>query len=251
MKNIFILSRLTFHKAIKAKILYNLFFLSILLILFAAVVGSQSFGERFRIIIDMGLMAVLFFGIFTAIFLGTSQIQRERELKTILIWLSGPVSKREFLLSIFFGLSVTLLLLIFVSGFFLLLFLYIFGSGFQYSYLIAWLMVFYQSIIILSVAIFFSTISPPMTATFFSFAIYIAGNFLADLKHYGERSGQLVIKWLTTISYYLLPNLKNFDFGQVLSGEYINLFPLHLYLFVYLLFVLVAACIIFNKKEFQ
>ena len=62
------LAKNTFREAIRDKILYALVFFSILMILFAVVLGQLSLHEEARLIRDMGLGGISFFSIIIAVF---------------------------------------------------------------------------------------------------------------------------------------------------------------------------------------
>ena len=51
----------------------------------------------------------------------------------------------------------------------------------------------------------------PMLSAVFTFGLYVAGHFSADLKHFDVVVGDSPVRYVTTALYYLLPNMATFD----------------------------------------
>ncbi|MBK9293196.1 MAG: ABC transporter permease subunit [Oligoflexia bacterium] len=101
----------TFKEMIRDRVLYLLLFFSFFLIAFSYLLGALSFAEQQRIITNMGLMAIQISCCGLAVFLGSSLVWREIERQTVLVLLSKPISRFEFLFGKYLGLSLVLILL--------------------------------------------------------------------------------------------------------------------------------------------
>ncbi len=85
-------------------------------------IGRRDFFRRAlrrpgsKIIVDLGLSAMLLFGAFIAIFVGVGLVYKEIERRTIYAIFSKPVGRGEFLVGKYLGLCLTLLVNVVVMG---------------------------------------------------------------------------------------------------------------------------------------
>src|SRR4029077_18414859 len=110
------ISRNTFREAVRDRVLYNLVFFVLLLTAAAIFIGELSGGQERKIIVDLGLSAMLLFGVFIAIFVGVGLVYKEIERRTVYSIFSKPVGRGEFLLGKYLGLCLTLLVNVAVMG---------------------------------------------------------------------------------------------------------------------------------------
>ena len=97
----------TFREAIRNKLLYALLGFSILMIGAGALLATLSYVEVDEILQDMGMAAIRLFSAGIAIFVGVGLIHNEVERRTIFTILSKPVSRSEFLVGKWAGLTFT------------------------------------------------------------------------------------------------------------------------------------------------
>src|SRR5205814_4360651 len=102
------IARNAFREAVRDRVLYNLVVFALLLIGGAIFLGELSAGQEAKIIVDLGLSAILLFGVFISIFIGVGLVYKEIERRTLYAILSKPISRAEFLLGKFLGLCLTL-----------------------------------------------------------------------------------------------------------------------------------------------
>src|ERR1051325_1162743 len=91
------IARNAFREAVRDRVLYNLVLFVLLLIGGAIFLGELSAGQEAKIIIDLGLGAMLLFGVFIAIFVGVGLVYKEIERRTLYAILSKPISRGQFL----------------------------------------------------------------------------------------------------------------------------------------------------------
>ena len=103
------IARNAFREAVRDRVLYNLVFFVLLLIGGAIFLGELSGAQESKIIIDLGLSAMLLFGAFISIFVGVGLVYKEIERRTIYAIFSKPVGRGEFLVGKYLGLCLTLL----------------------------------------------------------------------------------------------------------------------------------------------
>jgi ABC-type transport system involved in multi-copper enzyme maturation permease subunit len=72
------------------------------------------------------------------------------------------------------------------------------------------MMIFFQLMILGSVAMLFSVFTTPVVNFFMTSAVYIIGN-LSDYTLTMTRSDSFVVKWFYMIVHYLTPNFANFN----------------------------------------
>src|SRR5216110_2942051 len=105
-----------FREAVRDRVLYNLVLFVLLLTGGAVFLGELSAAQEAKIIVDMGLSAMLLFGVFIAIFVGVGLVYKEIERRTIYAIFSKPVGRGEFLVGKYLGLCLTLFVNVFVMG---------------------------------------------------------------------------------------------------------------------------------------
>ena len=109
--------------------------------------------------------------------------------------------------------------------------------------------------IITAIALFFSTFSTPMMAAAFTFSLFIAGHFSADLRNFQLVVDSPAAARLARGLYWVLPNLVQFDVkAEVVHAQPVPLGYLLLtsaYAALYIAVLLVAAMVIFSRRDFK
>src|ERR1051326_881363 len=116
MRRTLAIARNAFREAVRDRVLYNLVLFVLLLIGGAIFLGELSAGQEAKIIVDLGLSAILLFGVFIAIFVGVGLVYKEIERRTLYAILSKPVARGEFLIGKYLGLCLTLLVNVVIMG---------------------------------------------------------------------------------------------------------------------------------------
>jgi ABC-type transport system involved in multi-copper enzyme maturation permease subunit len=243
-----------FREAIRDRILYNLLFFAMMMIACAALLSTLTVGERTKIIIDIGMASINFFGVLIAIFLGISLVSKEIDKRTIYTILSKPVSRPQFLLGKYLGLSITLLVnTIIMTGVFSVTLWYV-GERFSANIFMPIGMIYLELMVMTAVGLFFSTFTTVTSSAIFTIAVYVIGHLSGDLREMAKRVPE-VSKIILDFIYYLLPNLENFNFKGYAS--YMNSVPYPLlgfsmlYGIIYIFFLLGFSILIFNSREFK
>lgn len=243
----------TFREAVRDKILYSLLFFAIALIGASVVMNRLAIGQQTKIITDMGLASISIFGTLIAIFVGIGLVSKEIERRTIYTIVSKPVSRGHFIIGKYFGLILTLGVEVAIMSACLLTMLAVYADGLTGRVLMAIGLIFVELSVVTAVAILFSSFSTAFLSGLFTMAVWIIGHLTPDLRAFGETSGG-AMKALTNFLYYALPNFRNFNikeqvvYGIHVSPEFLG-FAL-LYGVVYVTFVLAAATLIFERRDF-
>jgi len=248
----------TFKESVRERVLYNLIVFALLLIGTAILFGSISVGIERIILVNLGLSSISVFGLLMAIFIGIGLVSKEIERQSISSILSKPVRRAEFILGKYLGLLLTLVIntAIMTVGLYAALF-------YQKRTLAAADLVVLQAVyfiilqfaLVIGLALLFSCISTPVLSAVFTFCVYVIGNFLADIRWFGQETGSALIEKGTTVLYYLLPNFSNFNaITQVAHGQGVPGYVLlsnSLYALLYVGILISAAILIFEKREFR
>lgn len=248
----------TFREAVRDRVLYNLVLFVLILTGAAVFIGELSGGQERKIIVDLGLSAMLLFGVFIAIFVGVGLVYKEIERRTVYAIFSKPVGRGEFLLGKYFGLCLTLLVNVAVMGAGVSLALVYVSHGWDPLALSIWpaiLMIYVELMILTGIALLFSSFSSPALSALLTFFIFVIGHFSADLKSLANSMGGSAARWLFAALYYLLPNLGNLSFitpaahGQLPGGSQVAVGLL--YSVIYIIVILAVATMIFRHRNFK
>jgi len=252
------IARNAFREAVRDRVLYNLVLFALLLIGGAIFLGELSGGQESKIIIDLGLSAILLFGVFIAIFVGVGLVYKEIEKRTLYSILSKPVSRGQFLVGKYLGLCLTLLVNILIMGVGVSLALAYVERGWNPMMLRIWptlMLIYLELAIITGVALLFSSFSTPALSALLTFLVFIIGHLSADLKAFAASLGGATARWFFTGLYYLLPNLSHYSFITASAHGYVpGVGPLllgFLYASVYVIILLSAATLIFGQRNFK
>ena len=107
LANIGVLALNTFRETVRDRIFYLVAVFGFVMLVSTAVVSPLTIGAQGKIMSDVGLAAMLVFGLLVVVFVGSNMVRKEMEMGTILTILSKPVSRRQYLWGKFLGLSLT------------------------------------------------------------------------------------------------------------------------------------------------
>jgi ABC-type transport system involved in multi-copper enzyme maturation permease subunit len=253
MNAIWVISALTFKEAIRNRILYLLFFFALGLVLFSWVIGKLTVGDEVKIIKDLGLSSIHFFGILITIFIGIGLIFREMEKRTIYLVLSKPIRRHQFLIGKLGGLAFTLFLVLsaLVTPFYIILWLK--GEP-DPKLLLAVYFIFLEWLVIAGIAVLFSSFSSPLLSAMFTFSAFLAGHLTESLLMLRERIASEFGNLFLSILFYVLPNLEMFNIrAQIVHNlalpDYFFL-KTSLYWVLYLGAILLLSIRVFREKDF-
>src|SRR5258708_11151163 len=222
------IARNAFREAVRDRVLYNLVVFVLLLIAAAIFLGEISAGQEAKIIVDLGLSAILLFGVFIAIFVGVGLVYKEIERRALYASLSKPIGRGEFLLGKYLGLCLTLLVNVAVMGAGLSLALLYVKRGWDPLIVRIWpaiFLIYIELAILTGVAMLFSAFSSPALSALLAFFVFVIGHFSADLKTLATSMGRAPSRWVFAGLYYLLPIFANYNaitaasHGQVADGR--------------------------------
>ncbi len=252
------IARNTFREAVRDRVLYNLVVFVLLLTACAIFIGELSAAQESKIIVDLGLSAMLLLGAFIAVFVGTGLVSKEIERRTIYALFSKPVRRGEFLIGKYLGLCLTLLVNVAVMSVGIVLALTYVAGGWNplaASALPAAAMIYLELVILVAVTMLFSSFSSPALSALFAFGVFIIGNFSADLRSFADSLGGTTAKLFFGALFYLLPNFSIFSWiapaghGRILPLP--DLLLAALYAALYSVVILALTTFIFQRRNFK
>ncbi|MEE8378639.1 MAG: ABC transporter permease [Candidatus Aminicenantaceae bacterium] len=244
----------TFREAIRDRVLYLLLFFALASLLFSRLLALLTVGDRVKIVTDVGLASISLFGALMAILMGTGLVYKEIDKKTIYTLLSKPIHRHQFLLGKYFGLVLTLFVMMFLMTMIFFVIYFLHALKIEWSIMIALFYIFLELCLITAVALFFSCFSTPILSSIFSLAFYLIGHLSWGLETLLKKMAPGVGKVTARILYTFLPDLENFNF----KTEIVHHLPIPpqvlfysaLYGIFYTAFVLFLAILIFRKRDF-
>ena len=269
------ISRNTFREAVRDRVLYLVAAFGLIVLVSGKVVGWVSIGEDIKVVRDVGLSAVSFFGAMIAIFVGTGLIQRELGGRTIYTILARPVARWEFVVGKYLGLLGTVLAATAAMAVVFLVYLVIMThaapgdpvGGADPPPALGWpvfqslILTGVELVVVTAIAVFFSSVSTPILSAVFTFFAYVAGQFAASVKLLsdllaetpGAPVGWSPSRLLLEALYRLMPNLDVMNIrGTAVHGIAVPAGQLAwsvVYGLAYAGLVLAFACALFERRN--
>jgi ABC-type transport system involved in multi-copper enzyme maturation permease subunit len=257
-----------FRESVRDKVLYNLVIFAILLMGASYLIGQLTAGQDVKIIKDLGLAAISVFGLFIAIFIGIQLVSKEVERRSIYGLLSKPIERYQLVLGKYAGLVLTLFVNIAVMTVALFAVLAVMGWAAAPNVAAAWespavdptilkavMLTFVELAVVTAIALFFSTFSTPMLSAAFTFALFIAGRFSADLRNFNQVVESPAAGYLAQALYWIVPNLAPFNVrAQVVHAQPVPAAFMAVstaYGVVYIAALLTLAVLIFARRDFK
>lgn len=248
-----VITRNTVRLYIKERVLLVVLIFGFILMVSSNVLAPLAVGAQHKIIVDIGLASVSLFGVLMVILLGASSFVREKDNGILTSLFAKPISRVDFVLGRYFGTVITVATVMLLMGV-----LYTFialisgvplnGMMFRSMYLSA-----VEMALLTAVMSFFASFSTPMLSAFFTLTVFIAGHLSKDLFRFAEHFGGAGFKFVSSIAYYMLPNLSLFN----VRSEAVHNLPLMdnysssatVYAAFYTGVLLLLAALIFRRKD--
>jgi len=247
----------TFREAIRDRVLYNLILFVLLLVGSAVLFGQISIGIERIVVINLSLTSISVFGVLIAIFIGIGLVSKEIEKKTLYTVLARPVRRWEFIIGKFSGLVQTLVVntLFMTVGFYAAL-LYV-SHGLGKTDLIPLTAIYFiilEFVIMVSLALLFSSFSTPILSAILSFGMFVIGTFAEDLRNFAVIAHG-PMRWLLTAAAYIVPNFASLNvITSVAHDQPVSLalaMQNTVYALLYTAAVLCGSVLIFERRNLK
>jgi Cu-processing system permease protein len=268
MNAIRLVASAVYRESVRDRVPLTIVGFGVLLVSASYLISQLTAGQDLKIIKDLGLAAINLLGLFIAIFIGINLVAKEVERRSIYNLLSKPVTREQLLVGKYLGLVMTLAVNI---GAMCLAFYAVLayqhwtaGESLRASWpapavdpklMIAVALIFGELMLVTAVALFFSSFSSPLLSILLTFALWTAGHFNSDLRQFEQVVESAPVAVLARAVYYLLPNLAPFNVkAEVVHGIDVPASHVALtlaYAAVYITAVIVAAAMIFRRRDFK
>jgi ABC-type transport system involved in multi-copper enzyme maturation permease subunit len=245
-----------FREVFRERALYLLGFYAVALLLAARLLPelSASLADR-KILADVGLAGIQILGLALAIFVGTNLVNKEVEKRTLLVLMAKPVSRSEFIVGKYVGLSAVLAILVAAMGAIYIIVMEVMKIGYpKQATLIAigfmWLLLSLMS----AVAIGFGALMSSLLAMLMTVAVYFMGTLSGDLVNLGKLTENPALRRMTQAFYLIVPDFSRLDLKN--QAVYNILPPSDILLqnaaygALYIVLVLTIASMLFSAREF-
>jgi ABC-type transport system involved in multi-copper enzyme maturation permease subunit len=203
------IAALTVREALRQKLAVNLLVFALVVIGASIVLSELTFGEQYRIIADLAFTAAAIFGTLIAVFLGAGLVAGDVQRKTVYPILAKPVSRAQYVIGRFAGLTATLTLNLAVMAVTTVAVLRAYRGDLGFlrtaPVLAAFAALAVQLAMVAAIAVLFSTFANATLSA-------VAGLSLAAAGHLARNAIPL---WLETpggvVAAYVIPNLAALD----------------------------------------
>lgn len=244
----------TFRESVRNKILYNIVFVALGVIVFAVSLGDWSVFARVQVMQDFGLATMSLTGLLLAIFIGVGLLGREVTSKTIYLVVTKPVGRSSFIVGKFLGLVTTLFMNYLLLTVVFWAAIWYMGGAAHASLLSAILLIWVEMAVMVAASIFFSTFSSgPVFASILTAAFYVGGHLNDLVSIELLEGGQAWMAQVLKAVYFILPNLEHFNvrtavvYGLAVPENYVPLAAVYGVLYVSLLLFL--SCVVFGRRD--
>ena len=268
VRTIGVVAGAVFKESVRDRVPYSMVAFATLLIAASYLISQLTAGQDMKIIKDLGLAAISWFGLLIAVFIGIGLVSKEVERRSVFAVLSKPISRGQFVLGKYVGLVMTLAvnLAVMTLAFYAVLF-YLDVTTSAYART-AWpapamdprlglavILTVAELMIVTAIALFFSTFSSPLLSALLTFGLWVTGHFNADLRNFESVLDVAPLVWVARVLYYVLPNLAPFNIrAEVVHGVAVPASQVLLtlaYAVVYIAILLTGAIAIFRRRDFK
>lgn len=268
LKKISSLSILTFKEGVRDRAIFGIGLFSLMMMAVTLIIIGFFMRELNKVAVDINLSVISLAGLLLTFFVSINLMAKDIDKRTIYCVMSKPFSRAEYIWGKYLGLLLILSaafgLLTLCTSFTIALakFQYAawFGSFSWIEYYKALYASFLMFFILNAIVIFFSSITSSSFITLlFSISIYIAGQSIEEVVIYlkkgigKEADVAGYIHNIVDVIQYILPNLSIFDVkvqaAHAISISFEYLAGISVYAAIYSTVLVLAACLIFSKRE--
>lgn len=251
--NFLIVTKYTFKECLKSKVLVSVFFLAVFLLIASFITSEMTYKTVHRVAVDIGFGLSTISAVGMSIFLGVNLISNEIENRTLYMVLSKPISRSEFYLGKFLGLSLmTLLNVLILTSQTYLLSLF-FGGKIDPLFFYVGLFIYLESLIILSITVLLSMVTNKYLTIFFVLVLYTVGYALDSTVQTRMVSNFPLLKSFLQVIELTLPMFYKINFKDLLIyKEFVPgavLLKSFIYACSYILCINFLGLLIFNRRD--
>ena len=268
MRVVALVAGAVFKESVRDRVQYSMAAFAVLLIAASYLISQLTAGQDMKIIKDLGLAAISWFGLLIAIFIGIGLVSKEVECRSVYSLLTKPLTRAQCILGKYAGLVFTLVVNLSVMAVALALLLAYMNAVARPELRASWsapaldprmvtaiVLTVAELMVVTAIALFFSTFSSPLLSALFTFGFWVAGHFSQDLRNLEAVLEMPAVAGILRGLYYLLPNLASFNVrAEVVHGIDVPARSVLLtlaYAAAYIAALLVGAIVIFRRRDFK
>ena len=238
---------------VRDRVFYVVLLVATMMLGFAYLLGTLTMVESRKILLDFGFSAVSLASGATAIYIGIASVAREIEQRTIYTVVSKPISRSMFVAGKFLGSVAVLAVAHVLLALNLTLVLYLMGEAVPSGFVACIFLMFLESLILFTFALFCSTFTSSMLATGFTVAFFLIGRSSLSFKTMAEKGITGGARSVASFLYLVAPNLERFNIRDVVA--YGRPYPDGMlgvgsaYAAAYILFCLSASCLLLERRD--
>ena len=252
MKGIKTVALITFKEGIRDRVYLIFLFFAVILLLFSLFLGMLVIGDPTKIIADFGMAVMSLFALLIVVFVGGTSFAREIQKKTVILVLSKPVSREEFMLGKIIGVWFNVFLNIIAMGTLLFLLLLLKGAKMWEIFVHVFLLTLEMGILT-SVALMFSSFTTQFLSMLFTFSVYIVGHLATTIEKASMTLKSGVSRTVVKAVSYAIPNFDYFNLkNQIVYGikvPSIFFYKSTGYFLLLFTFFTIIAMWVFKKRE--
>lgn len=253
LQKIKIIAFYTFKEILKSKILVNVFFAGIGLMLVTFVATEFTYGVPERVTLDFGLGMLSISTLAISLFLGVGLLSKEIDSRTVYMIIARPVPRYAFIVGKLIGLMGIQSLNVFLLGTMTIASTAMMGGSIDALMIWAIFFILLESLMLLLVVVLISLMANNILSAMLSVVILLLGHAVKDTQNTTFVMDHPGLKSMLEAYHFVLPgfyklNLKDFvlyESSLPLNYLYSSLF----YGIAYSAFLLIAIILIFNKKN--
>lgn len=209
--------------------------LGFFLLLSFVFIPYHTFGEDIKVLKDSGLTLIMVFAIFQTVWAASNSVAEEIEGKTAVTVLSKPISRRQFILGKFLGISWASALMFIVLGlWFLVIVAYkpIYDARESANTDPSWqachievvrtvpglVLAFMETVVFAAIGVAISTRLPLLANLVICFAIYAFGHLTPLLVQAGSENTVMNVRFMAQLIATILPVLDHFNIQAAVSS---------------------------------
>ncbi len=267
IEKIYLVSWITFKNCLRHKALYGIMLIALVLFGTNIIFTGMFSWDITKAAVDMGLSTISFSGLILIFFFSISMMANDMEKKTIYLILSRPISKAEYILGKYAGLSLVILISSVILGICSALSVWLstaamgYSSALPFTWSLFFLAVLFQTLallVMLALALLWVMVtSHQFTAVLLCLMTYFVGQNMENVKNIVLSRKMMDTDALSVkvmnLATWIFPNLSAFNFKTAVAhGLDVNI-PLMLYTGFYgLSYIGICLCLsiwFFKKKE--
>jgi ABC-type transport system involved in multi-copper enzyme maturation permease subunit len=200
------IAAITIRESLSRKVQVNLLLFGALLLLASYFASALTIGFSDRILTDLGLSAMEFVSVLLATFLGADLVAGDVQRRVLYSIVAKPVSRPQYLLGRYVGLSCALVLNVLAMALILSALLVVDSGGWQplgRSFFVVVALLLLKVLTVAALAVLFSCFTNTTLAAIFTLSLSLGGYLTSEVRSLWKGSHA----WIANLVWYALPDL--------------------------------------------